>query len=204
MLLKDPGHDPRARRTRKLLQQAMNALMSQKSFTDITIQDITARAEVNRATFYKHFVDKYDLVNAIIRDNFQQSLDAKLPREPLFTRDNLYLLIQTVYEYLASFPGQCSTVHLHRDQGLMVQQVQVQTYTTLLEWLRRSPVPVDTAALDLTAMMASWAIFGPILQSSWASGHHKTINQALVEQLLNLVESAFKVYMVEDAALLAR
>jgi len=142
--------------------------------------------------------------NAIIRDNFQQSLDAKLPREPLFTRNNVYLLIQTVYEYLASFPGQCSTVHLHRDQGLMVQQVQVQTYTTLLEWLRRSPTPLTATPLDVTAMMASWAIFGPILQSTWASGHHKTVNQPLMEQLLTLVESAFKTYMVEDAALLAR
>jgi len=61
VLLKDINHDPRARRTRKLLQQAMNTLMGEKSFTDITIQDITTRAEVNRATFYKHFIDKYDL-----------------------------------------------------------------------------------------------------------------------------------------------
>jgi AcrR family transcriptional regulator len=54
--------DPRVRRTRRLLQEAVFALATEREFSAITVQDITRRAEVNRATFYLHYRDKEDLV----------------------------------------------------------------------------------------------------------------------------------------------
>src|SRR5205807_1741174 len=48
--------DPRVKRTRKLLQQAFIELFQEKGFASISIQDITERATVNRATFYAHRV----------------------------------------------------------------------------------------------------------------------------------------------------
>jgi AcrR family transcriptional regulator len=52
--------------------------MAEKPFEEITIQDITARATVNRATFYAHFADKYALVDDVIRDGFAQMLHERL------------------------------------------------------------------------------------------------------------------------------
>jgi len=202
-MLKEIKNDPRARRTRQLLQQAMNELMSEKRFPEITVQDITARAEVNRATFYAHFVDKYDLVNAIIRDHFQNALDANLPKEPALTRTNLVLLIETVYSYLSGFTSQCSAPHVDSDQGLMMRQVQTQLYTVLLEWLKRSAFHTKSATTtpEVAAMMTSWAIFGPALQSSW--GSPKIPSQQLIDQLMPLVQSALKAYMQQDMVLSA-
>ena len=57
--------DPRVKRTRKLINQAFFDLMNEKGFQAITVQDITDRAEVNRATFYAHYEDKYDLLEQI-------------------------------------------------------------------------------------------------------------------------------------------
>ena len=54
--------DLRVRRTRKLLQQALIELTIEKGFTAVTVQDIAERAMVNRATFYRHYLDKYDLL----------------------------------------------------------------------------------------------------------------------------------------------
>jgi AcrR family transcriptional regulator len=54
--------DLRVRRTRKLLQQALLEAASEKGFTHVTVSDITERAMVNRATFYRHYEDKYDLL----------------------------------------------------------------------------------------------------------------------------------------------
>jgi AcrR family transcriptional regulator len=45
--------DPRIRRTRQLLQGALLQLLGSKSFDDISVQDITDAATVNRATFPK-------------------------------------------------------------------------------------------------------------------------------------------------------
>jgi AcrR family transcriptional regulator len=54
--------DLRVRRTRKLLQKALLDAASEKGFAHVTIRDITDRAMVNRATFYRHYEDKYDLL----------------------------------------------------------------------------------------------------------------------------------------------
>ena len=53
--------DPRARRTRERLGEALIALMHEKTFDSITVQDVLDRAGVARATFYAHFQDKNDL-----------------------------------------------------------------------------------------------------------------------------------------------
>jgi hypothetical protein len=47
--------DPRVRRTRQLLQKALQKMLQQKEFEEISVQDITEAATVNRATFYDHF-----------------------------------------------------------------------------------------------------------------------------------------------------
>ena len=54
--------DLRVRRTRKLLQKAMLEAAREKGFAHLTVRDITERAMVNRATFYRHYEDKYDLL----------------------------------------------------------------------------------------------------------------------------------------------
>ncbi len=54
--------DLRVRRTQKLLQKALLEATSDKGFVHVTVRDITERAMVNRATFYRHYQDKYDLL----------------------------------------------------------------------------------------------------------------------------------------------
>ncbi len=54
--------DLRVRRTRKLMQEALIELTVEKGFAAVTVRDITERAMVNRSTFYRHYLDKYDLL----------------------------------------------------------------------------------------------------------------------------------------------
>jgi AcrR family transcriptional regulator len=54
--------DPRVVRTRKLLQEAFIELVGEKGYWDLTIQDITDRATLNRVTFYLHYDNKEDLL----------------------------------------------------------------------------------------------------------------------------------------------
>jgi AcrR family transcriptional regulator len=53
--------DPRIRRTRERLGDALIELMRTKPFDAITVQDVLDRAGVGRSTFYEHFRDKNDL-----------------------------------------------------------------------------------------------------------------------------------------------
>jgi len=56
-----PRPDRRAQRTRRQLSGALNELIKEKRFDDITVQNVIDRADVGRATFYSHFRDKEDL-----------------------------------------------------------------------------------------------------------------------------------------------
>src|SRR6516162_8640216 len=51
--------DLRIRRTHHFLQEAMIELITEKGFEAITVGDIAERAMINRATFYRHYQDKY-------------------------------------------------------------------------------------------------------------------------------------------------
>lgn len=94
------GLDPRVKRTRTLLQQAFLDLMREKSFSTITVQDITERATVNRATFYAHFEDKYALLNALVHSRFQQMLSERLPGGFKWERHSLQVLIHIIFDFL--------------------------------------------------------------------------------------------------------
>ncbi len=63
--------DLRVRRTRKLLMQSLVDLAIEKGFAAITVQDIADRAMVNRATFYRHYLDKYDLLDRYMNEVYE-------------------------------------------------------------------------------------------------------------------------------------
>ena len=54
--------DRRVRRTRRLLREALLALVAEKGYDRVTVQDVLDRADLGRATFYAHFRDKDDLL----------------------------------------------------------------------------------------------------------------------------------------------
>src|SRR5262245_63532962 len=62
--------DLRVRRTRKLLWEALLAEMSARALEDITVTDICERAMVHRTTFYKHYEDKYALLEQGMRQMY--------------------------------------------------------------------------------------------------------------------------------------
>ncbi|MHA8111346.1 TetR/AcrR family transcriptional regulator [Lactobacillaceae bacterium Melli_B4] len=58
--------DLRRRRTELFVFQATNQLLREKSFSDITVNEIAEKSLVHRNTFYHHFEDKYDLLSKFI------------------------------------------------------------------------------------------------------------------------------------------
>src|SRR5215468_2363964 len=64
--------DLRIRRTHKLLWEALMALLSTRAFEEITVTDICERAMVHRTTFYKHYEDKYALLEQGMRQMYDE------------------------------------------------------------------------------------------------------------------------------------
>ncbi len=70
--------DLRVQRTQQLIQDALIELSNERGFNAVTVGEIARRAKVNRATFYRHYQDKYGLVEEIFQEaieRMRQDLD---------------------------------------------------------------------------------------------------------------------------------
>ncbi len=67
-------------RTRDTLGDALIALMQERNFEEITVQDVLDRAGVGRSTFYVHYRDKDDLFLSDVED-FLERVSTALTRQ---------------------------------------------------------------------------------------------------------------------------
>jgi len=70
------GKNLRLRRTQKLLREALIELIEERGFEALTIGELTSRAMVSRAAFYRQYQDKYALVEQIFEEAMSGLLSA--------------------------------------------------------------------------------------------------------------------------------
>jgi len=88
--------DPRVKRSRLFLQNALISLIAEKGFEEITVQEITKKADLNRATFYLHFQDKNDLLEQSIREMLDELVYTLTTRKVASTKEFLFLLFEHI------------------------------------------------------------------------------------------------------------
>lgn len=58
-----------------ILANALQALLKEKTFENITVEDILEKSGASRSTFYRHFQDKYSLMNWVyMEEELKESL----------------------------------------------------------------------------------------------------------------------------------
>jgi len=172
--------DPRVKRTRQLLLQALSSLLAERSFLSISVQDIAARATVNRATFYAHFEDKYAMFESLIREGFQEQLESKLSMEAALTAVNLQKLIGTVIEYLGKLNTRCRAQDRRMDP-LVESTIQDTLYQFLLALLKKESGRPGSPETNASVM--SWAIFGAAVQ--WSRSERAKSQDALAAEVFH-------------------
>lgn len=94
-----PQDDLRYRKTERLIQQTFRELLKEKEYCQISIQELSARAEINRNTFYLHYPSMDALLHKMQTDVINRFLepirDAKLP-------DDLEKVVRNCYEFSLS------------------------------------------------------------------------------------------------------
>jgi AcrR family transcriptional regulator len=192
--------DPRIKRTRQWLQQALLDLMAEKNFEAITVQDIAGRATVNRVTFYAHFSDKYALLEYTMRAIFQKKLRAGLSENASFSPENLARLIRLLAEHLAEMQDHCPPPRGQMDT-LMEKQIKAELYEILRAWLGQHSTRKSASqpTLEQAATIASWAIYGAALQ--WSQKEHREPVSEFAHQVLPLIAAALQPLALSPASL---
>ena len=175
----DEKLDPRVRRTRGLILQAFNDLLSEKNFESVSVQDVTDKAQINRATFYAHFQDKYALLDFSIQQMFMQEIEKRTLNVCSYSPDNLRNLILAVCEFLGKLHTSCSQPH-QQFESLVEGTIKKQIFDLLSYWLRKSKVPTE-----IPVTVATWAIYG--LASHYSHAKKRPALEKFVDEAFPLV-----------------
>lgn len=65
-------------RSKKLINEALADLLTEKPLDKITVTDVVSRADINRGTFYAHYKDIPDVVDHLIQQTFSTIRDAMI------------------------------------------------------------------------------------------------------------------------------
>ncbi len=99
----EPKTDLRIIKTYKALSDAFWQILGEKKFEEITVNELCDRAMVRRATFYKHFADKFEFFAFLIRAK-QAEFDAQIQKDIDKTHPQSFYLgiIQRALNFLNS------------------------------------------------------------------------------------------------------
>lgn len=176
--------DPRIRRTRLALQQALGKLLETTEFDKISVQDIAEAAGVNRATFYDHYTDKFALLECMVGTRFGNLLAARGVRFDGGCSSALRSIVQGVCDYVATAPGAECTRQLPHMEAAVIAVVR----NMLLEGMRKHPRE-DGVAPEMLAATLSWAIYGAAKE--WVRTPGRGPVEQTVEETMRLVGPMF-------------
>jgi AcrR family transcriptional regulator len=178
---KEEKLDPRVKRTRGLILQSFSELLAEKGFESISVQDVTDKAEINRATFYKHFPDKYALLDYSISQMFRQEIEKRMLNACHYSLDNLRNLILAVCEFISNMHSECAQPH-QQFESLTEGTIKKIIFDLLSHWLRETNSKIST---EIPATVATWAIYG--LASFYSHNKKRPTLERFVDEALPLV-----------------
>lgn len=173
--------DPRIRRTRQLLQGALRTLMQTRSFDEISVQDITDAATVNRATFYDHYTDKFALLDAMVGGGFHKLLHERNVSFDGTCPSAAASIILATCDYLTESHGDRACTKQNAFEPLMESAMTAAIRRVLIRGMKDGATDVS----EMVATTASWAIYGAVKQWFYTPEHAPA--EEIVGRILQLV-----------------
>ena len=155
-----------------MLQHALEDLLTKREFERISVGDIAEAATLNRATFYAHFVDKFDLLEDMVAARFN---DLLMSRGVIFDGSceaAIHNIALAVCDFLADVPYGSE----QRQLAKYLEAAMVAIVRDMIDGgLREHPLKAGTDSEMVAATLAG-AIYGAAKQ--WA----RTANRSRAEQ----------------------
>ena len=152
--------DPRSVRSKRMFKQAVFSLLADNpDISQLTVQKIANRAELNRATFYLHYEDINDLLRQIVREIFDD-LSSKI--EPLLGIQNrdeheqLVTFLHYMHEYRRLFTVLFEHKGVRQNMFSLIKRTIVKRREMRPARLKSQSVSVDILASSLLGIILWW------------------------------------------------
>jgi AcrR family transcriptional regulator len=143
--------DRRIRRTRRLLAEALVSLTSERPYASIQVRNITDRADVGYATFYRHYESKDDLM-LVVFDEITADLEtsAREPGKRYFEQEGRFL-----FAHVLKFEGFYRSVlqnweFVSKLKELLARRIEAHIQEHV-QGLHNLAFPIDLAANHMVA-----------------------------------------------------
>lgn len=192
MPMKKNEADPRVIRTRRLLQDAFASLIQEKNFESITVRDIAERATVNRATFYAHFVDKYEILETRLMESFMTIINRRISGHETLNEET----IQSIFLGVCEFHEGQNTFCKRRNVSLIpVFEIQIKEkiQTIILSFVDKDKIrstPNAQFLINTASIMLSWGMYGAAY--NWNNEGRLISAESFVIQTMPLVMNGAK------------
>lgn len=101
--------DARVRYTKKVIKDVFLKLLLKKPVEKITVTEICEAAEINRATFYKHYQDVYDLKEKLENEVYDNFMNELRQIEEKGLRGTMISILETLRENLTAYAALCGS-----------------------------------------------------------------------------------------------
>ena len=169
--------DRRVRRTKAMLRAALTELLKTKPVNEISVTELTRKADVNRGTFYGHYKDIFDMVEQLENEMFQEfsALLQAYPADAL--KHGLRPILRDVFEFLCRYEDiSAALLSRERDTRFLEQLKGMVAERVSLEWgrLYRFDNPREQA------FCLSFLVGGVVgIIQSWLEGERKETPEEL-------------------------
>ena len=183
--------DLRVRRTKKALFTAFVGLVREKTIDEITVNELCESAGIRRATFYKHYTDKYDFLTAFVcflRDNFDQAI--KNAGTPSLTTDYYVAYAKRIVSFICENEVAVDNIFRSNIFPTVMYTIVDQNYKDTCERLRASVASGMQlcASVEVVASMCSGGVGTTIYR--WLESGKKTSPDQLAEEIGAVVAAA--------------
>ena len=164
-MLKNP-EDRRARRSRKLLKESLLELMKRKTFSDISVRDVTDAADMNRATFYLHYSGTAELLQSVEEDllaELQSLVDAHM--QETFAVGSVAPVFEPVLDFAVEHRETCAVLFASSEASGFFQSIQRLVHENGAPLVRTWFQPEDPRLTDYLLNFLAWGFIG--LLAEW-------------------------------------
>lgn len=175
--------DLRSIRTRKFIIDSFIELLEKKDFNSITISDITTGAMINRATFYRHFLDKYDLLEKVIKEDLLENVLKELSNNEEFSEEMLKSLFLSITTFHMSLSTRCQ--RSYHDMSVNIEAIlKKELEQIIFQSLLKKYQDESIEKLRMNSTMLSWMIYGASID--WKENSSKSPEEYLEDASLSI------------------
>ena len=164
--------------------EAFISLMEEQGFEKITIQAIADRADINRATVYSHFTDKFDLLDQCIETYLQLLFESCLPDGSSSKLPSRALLLRT-FEFLECNSSIYSTLLTNKGVSAFRKKMMEIMDIGIKEYIDNSDADPSINP-EILGRFLSIAVTG--LVEWWIVNGRPYTSTEMVDQLMIIIE----------------